>query len=425
MMARYDRLAPLESPGRERSFPGWSVLRDLEGRERDADTARRARLRFLALRPVLRLTHTAEINELSYATQVDGVREELGQLPVRDPERARLARFLDAVRGRDPELLVTALTSFAESAAAVGQLFAAEEYANASVAIAQRTANPSLRCRALRRRAAVSRLCGRPDQALLYSEQACAAAMHGDDHGEWVRAMAELAAAQRASGDPAAATETVGKALTRAREVGDERLIAIAQSRQAAHALELGDAVAAVESAWTALRAIDDPAERLMLLRVLGEAFGRLGLHKAAQRTYSIVAQRAPDPSARASAAAHQALHGALAGDVTAARSRREQLLKELNSQPLDAPARARVQLVLGQAGALIGDVDFAREHLRDAITVARREALADVLSQAEEVLSILERKATPQPAAVTQAPVAARRIADELETLGDALIRL
>ena len=49
-MARYDRIAPLSSPARDRAFPAWPVLRDIEGQDRDIDVCRRARLRFLALR---------------------------------------------------------------------------------------------------------------------------------------------------------------------------------------------------------------------------------------------------------------------------------------------------------------------------------------------------------------------------------------
>ena len=54
-MARYDRIAPIAAPARAAAFPGWLVLRDLQGRERDAELARRARLRFLALRPLRRV----------------------------------------------------------------------------------------------------------------------------------------------------------------------------------------------------------------------------------------------------------------------------------------------------------------------------------------------------------------------------------
>src|SRR5512146_336551 len=98
-MARYDRIAPLSAPSRENTFPGWPVLRDLEGIDRDAELARSARLRFLVLRPVRRLLDRgiANVGRDSYLQQIETVREELGYLPARDVERARLARFLHQV----------------------------------------------------------------------------------------------------------------------------------------------------------------------------------------------------------------------------------------------------------------------------------------------------------------------------------------
>src|SRR5512145_2161007 len=110
MMARYDRLAPLSAPVREQALPCWPVLSDLEHCERDADEARRARLRFLALRPVHRLA-TRGIDAIaaeSFERQIERVREELGQLPARDSERAVLARFLNELRTLDPETVVLA-----------------------------------------------------------------------------------------------------------------------------------------------------------------------------------------------------------------------------------------------------------------------------------------------------------------------------
>jgi hypothetical protein len=109
-MARYDRIAPLTAPVRESSFPGWLVLRDIEGNDRDVEAARRARLRFLALRPVTRLLERGVdgVGRESYLSQIEAVREELGYLPARDIERARLARFLHSIEGREAARVITA-----------------------------------------------------------------------------------------------------------------------------------------------------------------------------------------------------------------------------------------------------------------------------------------------------------------------------
>ena len=129
-MARYDRIAPLPAPSREAAFPGWLVLRDLEGRERDGELARRARLRFLALRPLRRiLTMGLEaVTAPSFAREIEGIREELGHLPARDPERIRLSRYLHEIEARSPLDLTLAAAGLGELAEEAGHASAAEEF---------------------------------------------------------------------------------------------------------------------------------------------------------------------------------------------------------------------------------------------------------------------------------------------------------
>lgn len=137
-MARYDRIVALPPPDRARTFTGWSVFRDLEGHDRNVDLARRARLRFLALRLVRRLIdqgiHT--IPEESFERQLESVREELGVLPARDPERARIAEFLHQLRDLSPIKVATATLDLGEAAEAERHEYAAEEFYHAALDIA-------------------------------------------------------------------------------------------------------------------------------------------------------------------------------------------------------------------------------------------------------------------------------------------------
>lgn len=130
-MARYDRIAPLSSPERDQAFPGWPVLRDIEGQDRDADACRRARLRFLALRPARRIAgrDPATVSSGSYLRQIEQAREELGSLPARDVDRVRVSRFLREIEDRDPRRLLDALLEFATQAFSAGHEHAAHEYA--------------------------------------------------------------------------------------------------------------------------------------------------------------------------------------------------------------------------------------------------------------------------------------------------------
>lgn len=137
-MARYDRIARIDPPQRGDAYPGWFVLRDLEGRERDGDLGRRSRLRFLAVRLVHRLIDRGtDVDRDSLQRQCDGVREELGQLSSRDPERQRLAELLNAVPTLDIPAIVRAALNLAQTSRDGEHWSAAEEFYRASMELAE------------------------------------------------------------------------------------------------------------------------------------------------------------------------------------------------------------------------------------------------------------------------------------------------
>jgi hypothetical protein len=137
-MARYDRIAALAPPDRSRAYTGWTIFRDIEDCDRDADRARRARLRFLALRFVRRLIDQGidSVPEESFERQLESIREALGLLPARDPERARLAEFLQRIRKRTPMEVAIATLDLGEAAEAAHLEHAAEEFYHAALDVA-------------------------------------------------------------------------------------------------------------------------------------------------------------------------------------------------------------------------------------------------------------------------------------------------
>lgn len=136
-MARYDRIARLDSPERDQVFTGWYMVRDLEDRERDVDLGRRARLRFLALRLVDRMTRLgAGKDDDSLHRQADAVREELGQLPSRDPDRERLAELLERAAAMDVDAVAASTLRMAAAAAEDGHRYAAGEWYRAAQRLA-------------------------------------------------------------------------------------------------------------------------------------------------------------------------------------------------------------------------------------------------------------------------------------------------
>jgi ribosomal protein L12E/L44/L45/RPP1/RPP2 len=333
-MARYDRIAPLSSPTRDHAFPAWPVLRDVEGQDRDADVCRRARLRFLALRPVRRLIDRgpAEVSGDSFSRQIETVREELSSLASRDVERVRITKFVRQVEDRDLRRVVAALVDYAEQAHAAGHVHAAEEYA-------------------------------------LTAE------------------MAQSGVAQ--------------ELLDRMRaQPGAE------------------DDAAALENGWNELRQTQEPRRRAQILESIGRALLGLRLLTAADRCFAIIAQRPTDLSLRSRARGAHALIAGLAGDVANFRARRTALLNDDAEWAPDPRVAAGVHMDLAQGCLAVGDPDFAREHLRAAITIARRHNYAELLARAEGILTALEQNTEVLLQPLHASSEAAQRIAAQIELL-------
>ena len=424
-MARYDRIAPLVAPARASAFPGWPVLRDVEGNDRDVELARRARLRFLALRPVRRLLDRGDagVGRDSYLAQIEAVREELGYLPTRDVERARLARFLHQIEDRDPARVIGATIEMAEAAVAAGQLYGAEEYGLTALGLAQARHELRLQSCAYATLARVERMRENWDEARAAATSAAEAAEAAGDFACYVRAEAEHAFAAATRGEANAARAFLNNALKRVRASHDAQAEALAEAKLCACEIALGNASVALEHGWAGLRSLEDLHERALLLEQVGGAFATLGLHKAAERCFAMVAQRGVDPSLRARARAGQAVEAAAAGSAQMFRDRKTALLNDAAEWSADPRVYAFVHLEIGRGGVIVGDVEDAREHLRAAITTASRHGFKDILNNAEDVLGAFEKNATRHLITASgngPAADAARRIAEQLEALPD-----
>lgn len=424
-MARYDRLGPLAVPPRERAFPGWYLLRDLEGHERDAELSRRARVRFLVARVLRRLAAGGldAVPEESLARQLDAVREELGQLSARDPERLLVARQLHDLREGRPEAAMTAALTLSEWHRQSHSTYAAEEFARIAVDLAEsaeRTRAVSVATRGVARALLTA---GLVDSAREQAERACVLALEGDDRVGWVDAMAELAATYRAAGDNPKAAEVLGMAVRRAREWNDERATGHALLAQTEHELESGNAAAGVDLGWSALRVLHDRGDRLAALSLLARCFTRLGLHRAAARCHEIRQKHVAETTERARVAVALAQSYAAAGDQARVRATGTAAVKELNA----VSTRIRTGLLLDLAVAYVqaGGADTGRELLREAINLARRDHADPELQRAEELLGSLEKQVDvdldpPEPVPATPT---ALRIAAEIERANEGVV--
>jgi tetratricopeptide (TPR) repeat protein len=422
-MARYDRIALVPAPPREQAFPAWSVLKDLEGQERAEELARRARLRFLALRPVRRLLRQRgdALPVSSYERQIEGVREELGHLSARDPERAQLADFLHRIEQQAPLAVVAATLDMGEVAEEAGHFAAADEYYRTALELAAQQGLLPERVIGLRLLGRIARKAGQWEVADARFREAQALALQLGDRRQWARCAEALGVVWRYAGEPERASHVLEEALAQGRSWQDGFVLAVASAALSLHMLALGRPDAAVEHGWTALRLLER-GERNALLLNLGLAFRHLGLYPAAERCYQLAAREAAAAGCRVRAQALHALVAAEAGATDAFRERRQRLLEAAPAPVSEPDLAADLHLELGRGCLLAGLLADARAHAREVLALRRWERLPEFELRANELLHLADEVAAGHVAAArpTLEPAPrSREVAGELEAMG------
>lgn len=421
-MARYDRIARIDTPAREDAYNGWLTLRDLDGREREPELGRRARLHFLALRPVRRLlTQGLDTSPApSFDRQIDSVQQQVNALPADDSSRDLLTRYLQDVGGRSPSGVVRATIDVGAAAEAAGHFYAAEEFYRTAMELAESNGIDDQRVIALRSLGRVQRERHDWDAAISSLKRSAALADHLGDVTEWARSTEAIAAVHLRSGDPETARAILAEVCDGPR-VGDHSIArAVGQAGLCALELRAGRLDRALEAGWAAVRDLpaDDEARNRVLLN-MAAAFRRLGLLSAAASCYEIVVRWAAWPEHRIEARLEHALVAADSGDAETFLARRATVLDDLRHA--DRPLQAMAHLTLGRGELIIGRSDEARTHIHEAIATARDIGAEELLDRAERLLEALHTEERIQPFTEQPASTEAAGIADRIEDLAKA----
>ncbi|HSH45267.1 MAG TPA: hypothetical protein VK966_05400 [Longimicrobiales bacterium] len=406
MMARYDRIARLPTPTREDAFPCWAAVGDLEGRERDPALGRRALVRFLALRPLdrrLRHAHSPP-DAASLSQQVAAADREMGPLPTDDPERLLLEDLLDGIPAAPFHELAAPALAVAERIEACGQHRAAEEFHRAAAGLA-RTHNPAGEVRGLLGAARARAGLGDTATAHALCQEAAAVAEHARDLDAWGVALVTRAGLTRDAGVARALLDDIVRNGESAdapnlRGIGAAGICLLLLGHRpdgfpAVRPAPPRDMAGGLEAGLAALHlSSPDAPHRIPTLLAMGLALLECDLAEAADACLVAVLSRRteprprPDQQARAEAARVLATvsGGAPLPDAG-----------EYRLPLLDGPdplLTGHLHLELGHVALRAGGTDRAREHLRDALAVARDSALDSVLLQADSLLDALERAA-------------------------------
>lgn len=422
-MARYDRISRIPLPPRERAFPCWATLADLEGREREPEVGRRCLLRLLALRPVRRLLDGDGPDDASFSRQVEAVRKEVKRLPSQDPERVALEDYLQRISARDPGETADALLDVAGLVEAAGQRRGAGEFYMTALELTRQHGLAAQQCAAL---LGVARsLHADAAGTLAMCDQAAALA---DAHGDltaWARA--ELTRAAFHADHPAQARSILEGVIRRGEAENDTRIRAMGTAgicalllgrspdgRRAASGSEQ-DLSGGLEAGLAALHLFppEDP-HRTAILLDLTAAFRGLGSLEAAEACCQAARRAAADAEQRTEAEAGLVAILVAAGDASGARAAVKLLQPTLDGP--DPLLAGLLHVALGHTHMESGAVDEARQHLKRALELASGAALDSVLRRAESLLTSLERYthgevSQPRPGAVDKALV--RRVAE------------
>ncbi len=178
------------------------------------------------------------------------------------------------------------------------------------------------------------------------------------------------------------------------------------------------DDIISLETGWDELRVVENNSQRMSILEQLGRSLLGMKLLTAADRCFALIAQRPADLSLRSRARAAHALTAALAGDAASFRERRTSLLSESGEWAPDPRVAASVHIDLAHGCVAVGDVDFAREHVRAAITIARRQNYGGMLKRAEGILTALEQNTEVLLYPRQSSTETSQRIAAQIELL-------
>jgi len=386
-MARYDRIAALPLPPRSQTIPGWCVMRELSGRERDTELANRMRLFFLALRPVRRRVDRGfEVSFDSHDRQIAAVRAVLDTMPASALEQVRLRAFLNAVSTRLPERVALATLDVATMAEPRSYYEAATEFAHTALAAAAH-ANPGGEARACTSLARLARKSGRWSEAEAWCGRATELSAPPSFRAVWANAVTELATLYHVRGDQKDAAQLLTSVRKKVAEWKDELLLADGAEALAATALAAGHTEIAVHEGWFALHRINDIERRRRLLLSVADGLRMLRLFDGADACYAALAQSAIGPAERATPLTRAAVSAAESGDVATFRERHDRAMREVLE--MHDGQRGAFLLELGRACVLAGDGERGLAHAAAARNVAEANGDAGLKSRAHELCTV------------------------------------
>ena len=394
--------APL--PEDDNNFSGWTVLKDLEGRETSPEVDRRITTRFLVARTVRAvLDEELTMDPAALAQQIEEIEKEIDAVDCQDSERAGWGEVLDALGSGQPTLLGSALLDVGNCVDGQGHFNGATEFFSLAYSVALACGSGTNAGEAARFLGRTHRRLGDWDESGYWYGVAQDLAGALDDSRLLALAVSGLGNTQRERGNLPAALRLHAEALERGEEMGDPYVQGLVH-----HELMTDEKLSeryalAIQHGWEAVRLYPAAREQLQALTDLAWAFVEVGDLGAAEDACTVVAHRTEEFLYRAYALDALAYIEALRGDTVRFEARLEAVdaLAWRQGTPFMV---SELLFYRGKAYGLLGMVEEAQRWLEEAKGFSEKHANHQISFQAEELLRTLRDGRLPAASEVTVA---------------------
>lgn len=378
-------------PTADESFSGWRVLKDLEGREDDAEASQRIATRFLVVRAIRSvLDEEFTMDRTTLEQHVEGVRPEFDAFDRTDPERESWSEVLAALSAEDAETLGRSVLRLADCVDGLGHLHGAGELFGLAYRAALVCASGAIAGDAARRLGRTYRRLGGWEESARWYAVAQELGDATDDRRLSALALSGMGQTLREKGNLPGAFEAHREALSQGLAIGDCHVQGIAHHDLMADEKLRGNHSEAIRHGWEAVRLYPSERDRLRALTDLASAFVEAGDLVAADNAYTVVAHTSEEFIYRVSALDALAYVEALRGN----RQGFEQRLDAVDATAWRQGSTFMVSQLLyyrGKAYALLGDVELAERWLQEARAFSEEHSINQIAFDAETALAALK----------------------------------
>ena len=390
-------LVKKSAPESDDTFSGWTILKDLEGREAEDETNRRIATRFLVTRAVRSvLDEELTMDPEALRQQVEGVRKELDAVEPGDSERRSWLSVLEALAMGDATALGAALLELADCVDMLGHLHGAGELFSLANQVGVACGSGAIAGNA-------ARFLGRTHRKL--GDWAQSEHWYGvaKELGEVLEDGRLAALAVNGQGN----TARERGSLPRARELhrqslqwgeidGDFYVQGLGHHDLMVDETMSGNLALAIRHGWDAVRLYPAEPDRVKALMDLAGTFVQVGELQAAEDAYTVVVHRTGEFRFRVLALDGLAYIEALLGRG-AQFEERLAVVDETPWRTLEPFLVAQLLLYRGKGYGKLGDAERARRWLTEARGYAEEHSHHQITFEADAALEALNtREAVP-----------------------------